>query len=116
MLEYYPESLDALSGRAMLNSRLGERLAAHTDAEAAIRLSGDNPRTIYQLAGVYAMTSKTNPDDKREAFRHLASALRKGFGFDLLEQDRELDPLRSDPEFSEVVEEARRVFEKRTKK
>lgn len=115
LLGYYPEALDALSGRAMLYSRLGERAKAHADADAALRLADDSPRTVYQLAGVYAMTSTTHPDDKREAFRLLASALRKGFGFDLLDQDRELDPLRSDPEFSEVIESARRVVERRAK-
>jgi serine/threonine protein kinase/Tfp pilus assembly protein PilF len=115
LLGYYPEALDALSGRAMLYSRMGERAKAHVDADVALRLADEAPRTVYQLAGVYAMTSATHPDDKREAFRLLASALRKGFGFDLLDQDRELDPLRSDPEFSEVIESARRVVELRTK-
>jgi tetratricopeptide (TPR) repeat protein len=115
LLGHYPEAADALSGRAMLYSRLGERAKAHADAAAALALDDVPPRTVYQLAGVYAMTSKSHPDDKREAFRLLASALRKGFGFDLLDQDRELDPLRSDPEFSEVVESARRVAELRPK-
>jgi serine/threonine protein kinase/tetratricopeptide (TPR) repeat protein len=115
LLKHYPESLDAWSGRAMLYSRLGEREKAHADAEEALRLGSENPKTVYQLAGVYAMTSQTHPNDKREAFRLLASALRNGFGLDLLDQDRELDPLRSDPEFSQVVEDAKRVVERRTK-
>lgn len=115
LLGLYPEVVDALSGRAMLHSRLGERDKAHADAEEALRLGEHRPATVYQLAGVYAMTSKTHPDDKREAFRLLASALRNGFGYNLLDVDRELDPLRSDAEFSRVVEESRKAFEKKAK-
>jgi serine/threonine protein kinase/Flp pilus assembly protein TadD len=113
LLAFQPESLDALSGRAVLYSRLGDRQKAHADAEEALRVGGDSPRTVYQVAGVYAMTSKGHPDDKPEALRLLASALRTGFGFDLLDKDRELDPLRSDPEFSKVVEDAKRAIQRR---
>ncbi len=115
LLGWYPEWLDALSGRAMLYARLGERAKAHADAEAAVRLGGWKPQTVYQLAGVYALTSKSHPDDKREAFRLLASALREGFGHNLLDIDRELDPIRSDAEFSTVVEESKAAFEKKAK-
>jgi eukaryotic-like serine/threonine-protein kinase len=116
LLQHYPETLDALSGRAMLYSRMGERDKAHADAETAMRFGKDYPRTVYQLAGVYAMTSKTHPEDKREALTLLASALREGYGYEHLEHDRELDPLRPDAEFSRVIEDAKRSFEKRTKK
>ena len=115
LLGHSPEWLDALSGRAMLYSRLGEREKAHADAEAALRLGEWKPQTVYQLAGVYAMTSKTHADDKREALRLLASALRSGFGYQLLDVDRELDPLRSEDEFSRVVEDARKGFERKAK-
>jgi serine/threonine protein kinase/tetratricopeptide (TPR) repeat protein len=115
LLTVHPESLDALSGRAMLYSRLGERAKAHADAEEALRLGEGRARTTYQLAGVYAMTSKSHPEDKREAFRLLDLALRAGFGFHLLEHDRELDPIRNEPEFDTVVEEAKNAFERRVK-
>jgi hypothetical protein len=61
------------------------------------------------------MTSKSHADDKREAFRLLASALRNGFGYHLLDMDRELDPIRSEAEFSKVVEESRKAFEMKLK-
>jgi hypothetical protein len=61
------------------------------------------------------MTSKTHPDDKREAFRLLALALRNGFGHNLLDNDRELDPIRSEAEFSRVVEESKKAFERKVK-
>lgn len=115
LLAQYPEWLDALSGRAVQYARLGERAKAHADAEAGVRLGEWKPATAYQLAGVYATTSKTHPEDKREAFRLLASALRSGFGYAYLDEDRELDPLRSDAEFSRVVEESRVAFEKKAK-
>ncbi|MCU0703349.1 MAG: serine/threonine-protein kinase [Fimbriiglobus sp.] len=115
LLAVYPEWLDALSGRAVLYARLGERTKAHADAEAAERLGAWRPATMYQLAGVYAMTSKTDPNDKREAFRLLASALREGFGHDLLDIDRDLDYIRQEAEFSSVVEDAKSKFERRQK-
>jgi eukaryotic-like serine/threonine-protein kinase len=92
-----------LSGRAILYARLGERDQADADAKKALDLAGDDPRVIYQLAGVYAQSSRKNPDDKTEAIRLLASALRKGFGANFIETDRDLDPIRSDKEFLQLV-------------
>lgn len=109
-LKHYPSSVDAWSVRATLYARIGDRRRAHADAERAERLCDGSPKIIYQLAGVYAMTSKTRSEDKVQALRHLAYALRKGFGMDLLADDRELDPIRSDAEFSRVVEEAKRFL------
>jgi eukaryotic-like serine/threonine-protein kinase len=115
LLRHHPEWLDALSGRAVLYARLGERGRAHADAEQALRIGEWRPVVAYQLAGVYATTSKSHPEDKREALRLLASALRDGFGYELLEDDRELDPVRSGADFSAVVEESKKAFERRAK-
>ena len=65
------------------------------------------PFTVYQVAGIYALTSRQNPDDRREAFRLLESALSQGFGLDLLDRDRDLDAIRDQPEFRRLVEAAR---------
>jgi serine/threonine protein kinase/regulator of sirC expression with transglutaminase-like and TPR domain len=104
LLGYYPETVHAWSGRAVLLARLGDRAAAHADADKALGLCDGDAATEYQLAGVYALTSRTDPADRASAFRLLASALRKGFGANLLAVDRDLDPLRSDPEFSRLAE------------
>src|SRR5262249_32589298 len=61
----------------------------------------------YQVGCIYALTSKTHPEDKPEAFRLLFASLRTGFGLDMVDTDTDLDPLRSDPEFKRLVGSAR---------
>jgi serine/threonine protein kinase/predicted Zn-dependent protease len=101
-----PDAVDALGGRGVLLARLGRRDAALRDAAACLRAS-DLPGVLYQVAGVYAQTSRTHPDDRKEAFRLLSAALRQGFGLDLLETDHDLDPVRGLPEFKRLVDAAR---------
>jgi eukaryotic-like serine/threonine-protein kinase len=106
LLELYPYFVDALSGRGVLHARLNNRKAAIDDALEALKLS-DRPATRYQAAGIYATTSRTHAEDRHEALRLLSLSLRAGFGFNYLEIDRELDPIRADPKFKQVIEEAR---------
>ena len=61
------------------------------------------PATLYQVAGIYALTSQQCADDRLEALRLLSAALRKGYGLDLLARDPDLDPIRKDPEFTRIV-------------
>jgi tetratricopeptide (TPR) repeat protein len=105
-VELYPDFALARSGRGVLLARLGRRDDAHRDAEACLLRDG-RPPALYQVAGIYALTSKEHPEDRAPALRLLASALRQGFGFELLAQDPELDPVRDLPEFHRVVEAAR---------
>jgi tetratricopeptide (TPR) repeat protein len=102
----YPDHVLAQAGRGVLLARLGRRDAALRDAEAALRLD-PRPLILYQVAGIYALTSRQNGDDRQEAFRLLAAALRQGFGFDLLASDPDLAPIRSLPEFRRLVEAAK---------
>ena len=53
------------------------------------------------------MTSRQEPDDRREAFRLLGSALERGTGLDLLDRDPDLDAIRDQDEFRRMVESAR---------
>jgi serine/threonine protein kinase/tetratricopeptide (TPR) repeat protein len=101
-----PDSPDAWSGRGVLYARLNDRDAAVADAKEAVRLS-NHPRTLYQVAGIYALSSRTHSEDRREALALLSAALRGGFGFEHLDGDKELDPLRKDPEFRRTVDAAR---------
>jgi len=50
-----------------------------------------------------------NPDDRQQAFRLLSASLQKGVGFDLLETDKDLDPIRNSPEFQRLVDAARAI-------
>jgi tetratricopeptide (TPR) repeat protein len=106
IIELYPDHAAARSSRGVLWARLKKRTEAHQDAEEALIRSGD-PSIQYQVAGIYALTSTTDPDDAREAFRLLSAALRRGYGLDLVGRDTDLDPIRNRPEFRRLVEAAR---------
>ena len=104
----YPDLVVARSSRGVLRARLGQREAAHRDARESLKRD-PRPHIQYQLAGVYALTSRQRPEDRREAFRLLAAALSRGYGFDLLDKDRDLDGLRDQAEFRRLVEAARTI-------
>jgi serine/threonine protein kinase/tetratricopeptide (TPR) repeat protein len=106
VLALYPDRVQALASRGVLLARLGRRDMARADARDALRLD-NRPATLYQVAGVYALTSKAHPEDLAEAFRLLDAALRQGYGFDLVATDPDLKPIRDLPEFRRLVEEAR---------
>ncbi len=101
----YPDYVPAWSGRGILQARLGHRQAALRDAEEALRRDA-SPPILYQVAGIYALTSKDQPEDRLQAFRLLSIALRAGFGWDLMELDPDLDPIREDPRFDEIISAA----------
>ena len=105
-IELYPDYVPALAGRGVLKARLRDRQAAHKDADEALARDF-GPATQYQVAGIFALTSQQEAEDRSEALRYLSSALRKGVGFDYLEQDRDLDPIRERPEFRQLVSAAR---------
>jgi tetratricopeptide (TPR) repeat protein len=105
-IQFHPEQAEFWRTRAVYYARLGRRNDAHRDAEQALQLNGD-AATRYQVAGVYSLTSKENPDDRKEAFRLLAGALKKDYGFELLDIDPELAPIRDLPEFKNLVSAAR---------
>jgi serine/threonine protein kinase/Flp pilus assembly protein TadD len=102
----HPEQADLRAARAVYLARLDRRADAHQEAEQALNLSS-SPATRYQVAGVYALTSKTNAEDRKEALRLLALALQRDYGFEHLDRDPELEPIRHLPEFREVVAAAR---------
>jgi tetratricopeptide (TPR) repeat protein len=102
----HPGFVPAIAGRGVLLARLGRREPALRDAREALRRD-TSPFRLYQVACIYALTSRRHADDRLEAFRLLSAALARGFGFDLLETDRDLDPLRERPEFARLLRAAR---------
>ncbi len=106
-VELYPAFVPARAGRAVLLARLGKREAAQRDAAECLRRD-TSPRTLYQLAGVYAHTARKHPDDLREATRLLGAAFTAGFrDFATVDRDPDLDPIRTQPAFAAVVREFR---------
>jgi tetratricopeptide (TPR) repeat protein len=106
VLSQYPDFVLARAGRGVLLARLGKHEAAHADAQAALQRD-TKPSTLYQVAGIYALTSRQNTGDRQEALRLLSAALQRGYGLELLARDRDLDPVRDQPEFRRIVEAAR---------
>jgi tetratricopeptide (TPR) repeat protein len=106
LIAFHPDEVPAIAGRGVLNGRLGRREAAHADAREALRRD-TKPYNIYQVAGIYALTSRRNPHDRQEALRLLESALSQGVGLDLIDRDRDLDAIRDTPEFQRLVGEMR---------
>lgn len=105
-LALYPDSVKARSGRGILYARLGQREPALRDAEESLRRDSGPPR-LYQVACIYALTSKDEPTDRTQAIQLLSSSLRQGYGFNLLESDDDLKNLRALPEFLRMVEAAK---------
>jgi serine/threonine protein kinase/tetratricopeptide (TPR) repeat protein len=105
-LDLYPESVKARCGRGVLHARLGQRDLALRDAEETLRRDSSPPR-LYQVACIYALTSRQEPADRVQAFQHLSASLRQDYGFNLLDSDDDLDPLRATPEFRRRVDAAR---------
>jgi tetratricopeptide (TPR) repeat protein len=101
-LEYAPDFVPARSGRGVLLARQGKRAEALADAEEAL-LRDPSPRIVYQVAGIYAQTSKLYPDDRLRALALLAAALRQGFGYEDIDGDPDLEPVRNLPEFRRLT-------------
>ena len=101
-VELFPEYAPSRAGRGVINARLGRWEAAEADAREALRMDA-GPANVYQVAGIFALLSKHDPKHKPEALRLLTAALRAGFGFEHVETDPDLAPLRGDAEYETVL-------------
>jgi serine/threonine protein kinase/tetratricopeptide (TPR) repeat protein len=102
-VELYPDDVRPLAGRGLYHARLGNRAAAIKDAELAILLDTE-PANLYMVACIYSLTSKQEPDDRREALHYLSAALKRGYGFEHLENDGDLAPIRDSAVFRQGVQ------------
>ena len=107
-VELYPDYVPARAGRGVLLARAGKRSAAIRDAEEAILRDTKGPN-LYQVACIYALTSRQEPADRVKGLELLRSGLRTGFGLDLVDTDADLDPIRKDPAFDRIVADARAI-------
>jgi eukaryotic-like serine/threonine-protein kinase len=100
----HPESVPALAGRGVLLARLGRRDESLKDAKSCLALDS-SADTTYRAACMFALTSKTAPDDGPEALKLLSRAIRQDPAWlREIPTDHDLDPLRNRPEFKRLVE------------
>jgi len=102
----YPDHVPLRAGRGVLHARMGKRDLAIRDAKESL-LQDTTPSNFYQVAGIYALTSKAAPEDRRESLHLLRTALNAGFGLEYLDGDPDLEPIRKSPEFRELATAAR---------
>src|SRR2546422_8512416 len=102
----YPGYVPGRAGRGVLLARAGKRTSAIRDAGEALLRDTKGPN-LYQVACIYALTSRDEPADRVKALELLRSGLRTGFGLDIVDTDSDLDPIRKDPAFARIVTEAR---------
>lgn len=108
LIRTHPEHLEALTSRAVLYARAGKREAALEDAKAAM----SQPITAaqrYQLAGAFAHSASTYPEDADTALALLRSALVEGYGHELMSEDPDLRMFLQDPRMSQLLEASRQI-------
>ena len=93
-----PDYVEARTMRSLTYAALGERDLAHKDADMLIERE-PSPQTHYQIARVYAITSRSCPKDAQYALGSLAHALRYGYGVQTYQKELDFAPLRKLPEF-----------------
>src|SRR6185295_12504066 len=90
LLVDYPDHAPALAGLAVVLARLGERDLAHRRAADALERDSSGI-TRYQAACAYALTSRQQPADARQAIVYLRQAIDDRFGLTYLGHDTDLD-------------------------
>jgi serine/threonine protein kinase/Tfp pilus assembly protein PilF len=104
-IKLYPDYVEARSRRGLLLAYLRKSDGAHADAEECLRRA-PTPAMEYRAGEIYALTSRDRPEDKKRAFGLLFSALRNGYGSNLIAGDAHLAPLHGDPDFTLLQEVA----------
>jgi tetratricopeptide (TPR) repeat protein len=99
----YPDYLPSRVGRGVVLARLGRRVDAHHDAEESRRRDASS-ETIYRVACIYALTSKSEPADRPRALYWLAAALAQDAAWcKVARTDHDLDALRGLAGFSDLL-------------
>lgn len=101
-LKRHPRHSLTLAASGVLLARKGDTGFAKLRAELALAEDA-SPSNLYQVAGIFSLLSSTDDDHRERAFSLLTSALRAGFGTELIEHDHDLDPLRKDDRFARLL-------------
>ncbi len=113
LLELYPDHIEARASRGVYLARLGRLAEARRDCEQTLAAEPTASRK-YQMAGLQAQLARHEPAGpaRSQALRLLAQALRGGFDdLKTLNVDRDLDPIRNDPEFKRLLAAAQHFLQ-----
>jgi tetratricopeptide (TPR) repeat protein len=113
LLKRYPDFTAERANRAIFLAHMGEAKRATADV-AVVLAEEPTPDNLFQMAGVYAQLSKTDPmgASRQQALEYLAKAFRAGYSnFDLVDRNADLVPLRDDLEFKAIVKHATTQFQ-----
>jgi tetratricopeptide (TPR) repeat protein/TolB-like protein/tRNA A-37 threonylcarbamoyl transferase component Bud32 len=100
-LDINPNDSDGLSSLALYHSRLGDANGARQYLGRALQLSPDN-MDILRIACLVHLEAH----EKQESLKWLEKSVRAGYSREQLVANPELESLRSEPEFSRLVNEA----------
>ncbi|HXD85116.1 MAG TPA: protein kinase, partial [Urbifossiella sp.] len=114
-VKLHPDHVPLRAGRGVLLARAGKHTAAIRDAREALRRDS-RPPNLYQVGCIYALTAASHPEDKPEAIALLWAGLKTGFGMDFVDTDTDLDGLRKDRSFREMLADAKALEAARKKK
>ena len=98
-LDLNPDDPRALYMGAMSLTMLGESEKAREWNRRALAMDPDDPSVLYNIACAFSMEGQLN-----EAFDAMGKAIESGFGhWKWIEHDADLDPMRDDPRFEELL-------------
>ncbi len=104
ILEQAPNDELARSGRAVLLARQGKVQRALDDVKFfEMAQSPLLPSTYYQIACVHALLAGHHPPSLTQAIHYLKQSFQKGYGTDLFKEDPDLDGIRDNPLFQELI-------------
>jgi serine/threonine protein kinase/Tfp pilus assembly protein PilF len=113
LLDLYPRYTEGRAGRGLYLARVNDAAPALADVLIVLQEEPTSFR-LYQMAGVYALLAKSDSTGKhrQEALRLVAKAFQSGFDhFEWIPTDPDIAPLRDDPEFRKLVDNAKKVAE-----
>ena len=109
LVELYPAFAWAHGARAVVRARLGRGDDALADVKKARELDPASGQVLYQAASAYALVGRDRlggAADRAEAFRLLCQALQRGYGWDQVAADADLESLRNDPRYGDLAHAA----------
>ncbi len=102
------ENVWARVDRCVLLARTGQHQLALQEIDSILNSkSSPSASTFYQLACAHAWLISHRPASQDDAIRCLATAIMNGYGRELIQSDKDLDPLRRDPRFQALTEVSR---------